>query len=540
MVFSHKKITFPCAIVDFTGVMKINVYTTHDKLSAMTEATSELVIWRNGRLATLNPDHAQPYGLLERHALLVRDGRIAAIVAEDDVPSGRSIDLEGRLVTPGLIDCHTHLVFGGSRAQEWEQRLNGVSYQTISASGGGINSTVRATRDSSEAELLALAQPRLERLLREGVTTLEIKSGYGLDLPNERKMLRVARQLADHNGVELSATLLSAHATPPEYQGDADGYITLVCETILPTLWQEGLFESVDVFCENVGFSPQQTERVFQAAQALGIPVKGHVEQLSSLGGAQLVSRYHGLSADHIEYLTEEGVAAMRESGTVAALLPGAFYFLNETRKPPVELLRKYQVPMAVATDFNPGTSPFASLHLAMNMACVKFGLTPEEAWAGVTRHAARALGRQASHGQLAPGFVANFAIWDAEHPVEMVYEPGRSPLWHRVVQGELQCCCGKLRQPVSGRDATTARKRPMRCACSRPSSARNASRRRRCPAISRCSASPVTKGSGVTRGVPGQRTARRPCAGRWPIWPAIRVMTAAWIWAPSASTASS
>ena len=407
MVFSHKKITFPCAIVDFTGVMKINVYTTHDKLSAMTEATSELVIWRNGRLATLNPDHAQPYGLLERHALLVRDGRIAAIVAEDDVPSGRSIDLEGRLVTPGLIDCHTHLVFGGSRAQEWEQRLNGVSYQTISASGGGINSTVRATRDSSEAELLALAQPRLERLLREGVTTLEIKSGYGLDLPNERKMLRVARQLADHNGVELSATLLSAHATPPEYQGDADGYITLVCETILPTLWQEGLFESVDVFCENVGFSPQQTERVFQAAQALGIPVKGHVEQLSSLGGAQLVSRYHGLSADHIEYLTE--------------------------------LLRKYQVPMAVATDFNPGTSPFASLHLAMNMACVKFGLTPEEAWAGVTRHAARALGRQASHGQLAPGFVANFAIWDAEHPVEMVYEPGRSPLWHRVVQGELQ-----------------------------------------------------------------------------------------------------
>ncbi|VGI56423.1 imidazolonepropionase [Klebsiella pneumoniae] len=249
--------------------MKINVYTTHDKLSAMTEATSELVIWRNGRLATLNPDHAQPYGLLERHALLVRDGRIAAIVAEDDVPSGRSIDLEGRLVTPGLIDCHTHLVFGGSRAQEWEQRLNGVSYQTISASGGGINSTVRATRDSSEAELLALAQPRLERLLREGVTTLEIKSGYGLDLPNERKMLRVARQLADHNGVELSATLLSAHATPPEYQGDADGYITLVCETILPTLWQEGLFESVDVFCENVGFSPQQTERVFQAAQAL-------------------------------------------------------------------------------------------------------------------------------------------------------------------------------------------------------------------------------------------------------------------------------
>ena len=268
---------------------------------------------------------------------------------------------------------------------------------------------------------------------------MERKSGYGLELPTEEKILCGVAALAAENIVEISPTLLAAHATPTEFRDDPDGYITLVCETILPTLWQEGLFESVDVFCENVGFSPQQTERVFQAAQALGIPVKGHVEQLSSLGGAQLVSRYHGLSADHIEYLTEEGVAAMRESGTVAALLPGAFYFLNETRKPPVELLRKYQVPMAVATDFNPGTSPFASLHLAMNMACVKFGLTPEEAWAGVTRHAARALGRQASHGQLAPGFVANFAIWDAEHPVEMVYEPGRSPLWHRVVQGELQ-----------------------------------------------------------------------------------------------------
>lgn len=419
--------------------MKINVYTTHDKLTAMTEATSDLVIWRNARLATLKPQDSRPYGLLDRHALLVRNGRIEAVIPESDAPAGRSVDLGGRLVTPGLIDCHTHLIFGGSRAQEWEQRLNGVSYQTISANGGGINSTVRATRESSEAQLLALAQQRLERLLREGVTTVEIKSGYGLDLENERKMLRVARRLRESNAFELSATLLSAHATPPEYKGDPDGYITLVCETLLPTLWEEGLFESVDVFCENVGFSPQQTERVFQAAQARGIPVKGHVEQLSSLGGAQLVSRYRGLSADHIEYLTEEGVAAMSHSGTVAVLLPGAFYFLNETRRPPVELLRQYQVPMAVATDYNPGTSPFASLHLAMNMACVKFGLTPEEAWAGVTRHAARALGRQASHGQLAAGFVADFAIWDAEHPVEMVYEPGRSPLWHRVVRGEMQ-----------------------------------------------------------------------------------------------------
>lgn len=435
----HKKITITSAFIDIPRGMKINVYTTHDKLTGMTEATSERVIWRNARLATLNPDDSQPYGLREGHALLVRNGRIEAIVPENDAPAGRSIDLGGRLLTPGLIDCHTHLVFGGSRAQEWEQRLNGVSYQTISANGGGINSTVRATRESSEAQLLALAQQRLDRLLREGVTMLEIKSGYGLDLENERKMLRVARQLAQNNAVELSPTLLSAHATPPEYKDRPDAYITLVCETLLPTLWEEGLFESVDVFCENVGFSPQQTERVFQAAQARGIPVRGHVEQLSSLGGAQLVSRYQGLSADHIEYLTEEGVAAMSRSATVAVLLPGAFYFLNETRKPPVGLLRQYQVPMAVATDYNPGTSPFASLHLAMNMACVKFGLTPEEAWAGVTRHAAQALGRQNSHGQLAAGFVADFAIWDAEHPVEMVYEPGRSPLWHRVVRGEMQ-----------------------------------------------------------------------------------------------------
>ncbi|HCQ8602010.1 imidazolonepropionase [Klebsiella michiganensis] len=418
--------------------MKINVYTTHDKLTAMTHTPSERLIWRNVRLATLDPRFSQPYGLVEHHALLVRDGRIEAIVPESEAPAGQSIDLGGRLLTPGLIDCHTHLVFGGSRAQEWEQRLNGVSYQTISANGGGINATVRATRESSETELLALARQRLARLLREGVTTLEIKSGYGLDLANERKMLRVVQQLAATHTVEISPTLLSAHATPPEYKGDPDGYINLVCEIILPTLWEEGLFESVDAFCENVGFTPAQTERVYSTAQALGIPVKGHVEQLSSLGGAELVSRYKGLSADHIEYLTPEGVAAMSRSGTVAVLLPGAFYFLNETRRPPVELLREYQVPMAVATDYNPGTSPFASLHLAMNMACVKFGLTPEEAWAGVTRHAAQALGRQASHGRLAPGFVADFAIWDAEHPVEMVYEPGRSPLWQRVVRGEI------------------------------------------------------------------------------------------------------
>jgi imidazolonepropionase len=406
----------------------------------MSEPADSNVIWHNARLATFDPKHAQPYGLVEHHALIVREGRIVDIVPESSLApvQGKRIDLQGRLVTPGLIDCHTHLVFGGSRATEWEQRLNGVSYQTISANGGGINSTVQATRAASEEELTRLAQQRLDRLMNEGVTTVEIKSGYGLNLEHESKMLRVAQQLAQNNAVEISPTLLAAHAIPAEYKGRGDDYIDLVCNEIMPTLWQEGLFESVDAFCENVGFTPEQTERVFCAAQVLNIPVKGHVEQLSSLGGAQLVSHYKGLSADHIEYLDEEGVAAMADSGTVAVLLPGAFYFLNETQKPPVEALRRHGVPMAVATDYNPGTSPFTSLHMAMNMACVKFGLTPEEAWIGVTRHAARALGRQDSHGQLAAGFVADFVIWDAEHPVEMVYEPGRNPLWQRVFRGEV------------------------------------------------------------------------------------------------------
>ena len=406
----------------------------------MTDLTSADRIWRNARLATLDATQPQPYGMLEAHALVVREGRIRAVVPESELPANlpNSEDLGGRLVTPGLIDCHTHLIFGGNRAQEWERRLNGVSYQQISAEGGGINATVLATRQSSEAALLQSAQQRLQRLINEGVTTLEIKSGYGLDLNSEEKMLRVAGQLAQNLPVEISRTLLAAHATPPEFKGRSDEYLTLVCDTILPELWHQGLFEAVDVFCENVGFTPAQTERLFRVARELGIPVKGHVEQLSSLGGAELVSRYHGLSADHIEYLDTAGVEAMAANGTVAVLLPGAFYFLNETQKPPVEQLRAHNVPLAVATDYNPGTSPFASLHLAMNMACVKFGLTPEEAWAGVTRHAARALGRQHTHGQLAPGFVADFIVWDAQHPVEMVYEPGRNPLYKRVFRGEV------------------------------------------------------------------------------------------------------
>lgn len=398
------------------------------------------VIWRNVRLATMDPERNTPYGLVEGHALIVRQGKIRDIVPESSLylTHDNTFDMQGRLITPGLIDCHTHLVFGGNRAGEWEQRLNGVSYQQISAQGGGINATVSATRSASDEQLLHLAHQRMEQLIKEGVTLLEIKSGYGLDLQTEEKILRVAAALAAENIIEISPTLLAAHATPAEYRDDPDGYITLVCETILPQLWEQGLFETVDLFCESVGFSLTQSERVFQAAQALGIPIKGHVEQLSLLGGAQLVSRYHGLSADHIEYLDEGGVAAMSQSGTVGVLLPGAFYFLKEQQRPPVALLRQYQVPMAVATDFNPGTSPFISLHWAMNMACVQFGLTPEEAWAGVTRHAARALGRHATHGQLKAGFVADFVVWDATLPVEILYEPGRNPLYQRVFKGQI------------------------------------------------------------------------------------------------------
>ncbi|EBB9642394.1 imidazolonepropionase [Salmonella enterica] len=397
-------------------------------------------VWRNIRLATMDPQRQGPYGLVDNQALIVREGHICDIVPQTQLPvSGDNIhNMQGRLVTPGLIDCHTHLVFAGNRAGEWEQRLNGASYQHISAQGGGINATVSATRACTEETLYLLARERMMRLVNEGVTLLEIKSGYGLELATEEKLLRVAAKLAAENAIDISPTLLAAHATPAEYRDDPDGYIALVCETMIPQLWQKGLFDAVDLFCESVGFNVAQSERVLQTAQALGIPVKGHVEQLSLLGSAQLVSRYQGLSADHIEYLDEAGVAAMRDGGTVGVLLPGAFYFLRETQRPPVELLRRYQVPVAVASDFNPGTSPFCSLHLAMNMACVQFGLTPEEAWAGVTRHAARALGRQATHGQIRAGYRADFVVWDAEQPVEIVYEPGRNPLYQRVYRGKI------------------------------------------------------------------------------------------------------
>ena len=398
-------------------------------------------LWLNARLATMDTQHPAPYGALHDHVLVVEHGRIAAILPQGQLNpasfDGEVVDVAGRWITPGFIDCHTHLVYGGNRAAEWEQRLLGVPYQQIAAQGGGIVSTVRATRALSEAQLAATSLPRLQALMAEGVTTLESKSGYGLNLDDEIKQLRVARQLGDSQPVEIAPTLLSAHALPPEFAGDADGYIEHVIRDILPAVAEQQLAEAVDVFCESVGFSPAQTRRVFEAAQQHGLRVKGHVEQLSNLHGAALVAEFGGLSADHIEYLDEAGVQAMRVAGTVAVLLPGAFYFLRETQKPPVELLRAAGVPMAVSTDLNPGTSPFASIRLAMNQACVLFGLSPEEALAGTTRHAAQALGRGHSHGKLALEHVADLLLWDIEHPAEIVYGLGVNPLAERVFRGQ-------------------------------------------------------------------------------------------------------
>lgn len=398
------------------------------------------IIWLNGRIVTMDQDLNSEYGLLEHYAMVTRDNLIIAIVPKNELDTVKCkvIDLEGRLITPGLIDCHTHLVFGGNRAAEWEQRMNGVSYESISQQGGGINSTVRATRTLNEDDLYQVSKPRLEALIREGVTTIEMKSGYGLDFDSEQKQLLVAKRLAQSYPVTVSSTLLSAHTVPSEYKDNADQYIDLICTEIMPTLWQQGLFEAVDVFCESVGFSLEQSQKLFLAAQKLGIPVKGHVEQLSNLGGSELVASFKGLSVDHIEYLDLKGIQALKQSGTVAVLLPGAFYFLRETKLPPIELLREHQVPMAVSTDFNPGTSPFASLRMVMNMAAVLFRLTPEEIWAGVTCHAARALGREESHGQLKVGYQADFVVWNAADPVEIIYEQGSQPLYMRVYQGSI------------------------------------------------------------------------------------------------------
>ncbi len=397
-------------------------------------------LWLASTAATMAGDAA--YGAVEDAAIAVAGGRIAWVGPRGEMPAGAEARaaavhrLEGCCITPGLIDCHTHLVHAGNRAREFEMRLAGAGYEEIARAGGGILSTVRAVRDAGEDELFAQSAVRLEALLAEGVTAVEIKSGYGLDPASERKMLRVARRLGEAYAVTVAPTFLGAHALPPEFAGRADDYIRTVVEEMIPAVAAEGLAQAVDVFCERIAFTPEQSERVFRAARRHGLATKIHAEQLSDAGGAGLAARYGALSADHLEYLTEESARAMAAAGTVAVLLPGAFYFLGETRKPPVALLREAGVPMAVATDCNPGTSPCTSPLLMMNMACVLFGLTPEEALAGFTANAARALGVHSRCGTIEVGRDADFAVWNVAAPAELAYRVGGAPCRVRVRRG--------------------------------------------------------------------------------------------------------
>ncbi len=397
------------------------------------------LLLRRVHLATMVGNTADPYGSVHDAALAVSGGRIIWSGKEAALPSGlvaeHEVDGDGGWLTPGLIDCHTHLVYAGNRADEFERRLDGESYESIARSGGGIRATVAATRAADEATLYAQSRKRLLTMLGEGVTTVEIKSGYGLDLASERKMLRVARQLAGE-GVSVRTSFLGAHAVPPEYAGRADDYLDRVIGEMLPALHGEGLIDAVDGFCEDIAFSPAQIRRLFDAATRLGLPVKLHAEQRTDQGGAALVASYRGLSADHVEYLSPEGIAAMAANGTTAVLLPGAFYSLRETRQPPVADLRAAGVPMAVATDCNPGTSPLDSPLLAMNMACTLFGLTPAEVLAGMTREAARALGLLSDRGTLENGKRADLALWAIDRPAELAYRMGARPLVRRFVGG--------------------------------------------------------------------------------------------------------
>ena len=391
------------------------------------------LVLTNARIATMQAGPT-PYGAIENAALLIENGRIAWVGSSSDAPAAEeSADLAGRWVTPGLIDCHTHIVHGGNRAREFELRLEGASYEEIAKAGGGILSTVTATRAASVEELVTMALPRLDHLLAEGVTTIEIKSGYGLDLESEVKMLQAARILGAERAVLVQTSLLAAHAVPPEHKDDPDRYVRIVTDEIIPTVRKAGLADAVDGFCEGIAFSPEQIRRVFEKARAVDLPVKLHAEQLSNLEGAILAAEFHALSADHLEYLEEDGVIAMAEAGTVAVLLPGAFYTLREKQLPPVDLLRKHEVPIAIATDCNPGSSPLTSPLLAMNMACTLFRLTPEEALAGLTREAARALGLQGEIGKIAPGKRAELAIWNVTHPSELSYRIGFNPLHQRI-----------------------------------------------------------------------------------------------------------
>ena len=400
-----------------------------------------LQLWRNARLATM-AERAPGLGIVENGAIVARDGLIAYAGPEADMPAalvqGADItDCEGRWITPGLIDCHTHLVYAGNRANEFEMRLAGATYEEVARAGGGIVSSVKSLRSASEDQLVAQTLPRLDALMAEGVTTIEVKSGYGLDVDNEKKSLRAARRLGGERPVTVRTTCLAAHALPPEAKGDKDAFIDLVANEIVPAVAAEGLADAIDGFCEGIAFSPEQMARVFDKAKALGLPVKLHADQLSNLHGAELAARYGALSADHLEYTDEAGAAAMARAGTVATILPGAYYFIRETRKPPVELFRRHGVKMAVATDSNPGTSPLTSLLLTMNMAATLFGLTVEECLAGVTREAARALGLLDNTGTLEAGKAADLAIWDIERPAELVYRMGFNPLHARIWRGQ-------------------------------------------------------------------------------------------------------
>jgi len=397
-------------------------------------------VWLDVNLATMNgPD----YGIVEQAAIAIKDGKIAWLGPRAELPKFDALATpiyqgQGKWMTPGLIDCHTHIVYGGHRAKEFEMRLEGASYQEIAAAGGGIVATVKATREADDETLYVSAKNRLNALMKEGVTTVEIKSGYGLDVDSELKMLRIARLLGEHHPVDVKTTFLGAHALPPEFKDNSDGYIDLVCSEMIQAVVDEGLADAVDAFCESVGFSLAQTQRVFDAAKRHNLPVKLHAEQMSNLGGSALAASYGALSVDHIEYLDETGIAAIKAAGTVAVVLPGAYYFLRETQQPPIQLLRKHKVPMAIATDANPGSSPLCSLQLMLNMACTLFRMTPHEALAGVTINAANALGINENVGSLEVGKQADLVLWDIDHPAQLAYQFGVNPCLQVIKNGRV------------------------------------------------------------------------------------------------------